>query len=134
MKGTVLPIGGPKGSGIAMMMDIFGGLLTGASFAGNVKDQYKVSEKNQGVGHWFMVFKPDMFLETDEYYDRMEYLLKTIRESEKAEGVERIYTPGEIEFIKEKENREKGVVFTNSEIQQLHKLADELGCKARLVN
>ncbi|KAF2103190.1 putative malate/L-lactate dehydrogenase [Rhizodiscina lignyota] len=133
--GVVLPIGGPKGSGIAMMMDIFGGLLTGASFAGNVQDQYKVLDKKHGVGHWFMVFKPDMFLDSmDEYYDRMETLMKTVRESEKAAGVDRIYTPGEIEFIKEKENREKGVAFTKGEIDALHKTAAEWGCDAKLVS
>ena len=68
VKGTVLPIGGPKGSGLAMMMDIFGGVLTGASLGGEVHDQYKVLDKPQGVGHWFMVFKPDMFLDSMEEY------------------------------------------------------------------
>lgn len=38
LKGVMLPIGGPKGSGLAVMMDIFGGLLTGSSFAGDVND------------------------------------------------------------------------------------------------
>ena len=33
VKGVVLPIGGPKGSGIAMALDIFSGLITGAGFA-----------------------------------------------------------------------------------------------------
>lgn len=133
MGGVVLPIGGPKGSGLAMMMDIFGGLLTGSHFAGNVNDAYKVLDKPQGVGHWFMVFKPDAFLDSmDEYYDRMEIEMKAIRESEKAAGVDRIFTPGEIEFMKEKENRERGVAFTIGEIENLNKTAQEWGCSARL--
>src|SRR5918998_2573073 len=41
LQGVVLPIGGPKGSGIAMLMDIFGGVISGASFGGDVGDQYK---------------------------------------------------------------------------------------------
>ena len=40
--GVVLPIGGYKGSGLSMLMDIFGGVISGAAFAGMVADQYKV--------------------------------------------------------------------------------------------
>ena len=47
LKGVVSPIGGPKGSGIAMMMNIFGGLLTGSASAGDVKDQFSDFENPQ---------------------------------------------------------------------------------------
>ncbi|QKX57309.1 uncharacterized protein TRUGW13939_04421 [Talaromyces rugulosus] len=133
MGGVVLPIGGPKGSGLAMMMDVFGGLLTGASFAGNVNDAYKVLDRPQGVGHWIFVFKPDAFLDSmDEYYDRMEIELKTVRDSAKAAGVDRIYTSGEIEILREKDLRSKGVSFTASEVEVLNKTAEEWGCSTRL--
>src|SRR5262245_11827085 len=39
--GVVLPIGGYKGSGLSMLMDILGGLISGAGYAGQVADQYK---------------------------------------------------------------------------------------------
>ena len=68
LRGVVLPIGGPKGSGIAMMLDIFGGLLTGSAYSGDVRDQYQDFENPQGVGHWFMVFRPEMFLDSKEQY------------------------------------------------------------------
>ena len=51
LKGVVLPIGGPKGSGLVMMMDIFGGVLSGAAFAGGVNDQYKNLDEPQNVSH-----------------------------------------------------------------------------------
>lgn len=134
LEGVVLPIGGAKGSGLAMMMDIFGGLLTGASFAGGVNDQYKYLDKPQGVGHWFLVFKPEIFLDSkEEYLKRMDTLLDTVRNSEKAAGVERIYTPGEIEEIKFCVRREQGLEFTLSEIDALHDLAIEWGSTERLV-
>jgi LDH2 family malate/lactate/ureidoglycolate dehydrogenase len=130
---VVLPIGGPKGSGLAMMMDIFGGLLTGASFAGEVRDQYKVADRPQGVGHWFMVFKPDLFLDSvDEYRDRMDVLLQRVRESELAAGVQRIYTPGEIEEEAQKKREKQGIAFTRGEVDALHALADEWGSTERL--
>ncbi len=133
LKGVVLPIGGPKGSGLAMLMDIFGGLLTGSSFAGDVNDQYKELNKTQGLGHWFMVFKPEMFLDSKEEYEgRMDRLLARVRGSEKAVGVERIYTPGEIEWEKGERQGKEGILFTRSEVRALHELAAEWGCDAKL--
>jgi LDH2 family malate/lactate/ureidoglycolate dehydrogenase len=51
---VVLPIGDFKGSGISMLMDIFGGVLSGAAFAGEVGDQYKAFDRPQNVGHFFL--------------------------------------------------------------------------------
>lgn len=133
LKGVVLPIGGPKGSGLAMMMDIFGGLLTGSSFGGRVNDQYKDVDKTQGVGHWFMVFQPDVFLDSrDEYVKRVDTLMSDVRNSEKAAGIERIYTPGEIEDLKADEQRLKGLRFTHSEIETLNHAAAEWKTNVRL--
>jgi LDH2 family malate/lactate/ureidoglycolate dehydrogenase len=72
--GVVLPMGGPKGSGLAMMMDIFGGVMSGSAFAGDVNDQYKVMDKPQNVGHWFLVFRPEVFLDggVAEFKQRMD--------------------------------------------------------------
>ena len=134
LKGVVLPIGGPKGSGLAMMMDIFGGVLTGASFGGDVNDQYKNLTEPQGVGHWFMVFRPDVFLESkQEYKDRIDTLFERVRDSEKAAGVAQIFTPGEIEDIKANNHREGGISLTSGEIETLHDLAKSLGSDVRLM-
>lgn len=109
-------------------MDIFGGVLTGSSFAGDVHDQYKELDKPQGLGHWFMVFRPEMFLESkEEYLKRMDTLLERVRNSEKADGVERVYTPGEIEWEKAEEQRRDGILLTRQEVQALNELAVEWG-------
>lgn len=134
LAGTVLPIGGPKGSGIAMMMDIFGGLLTGSAYGGDVKDQFSDFENPQRVGHWFMVFRPDMFLDSEEQYrERMEVLVERVRASDKAAGVERIFIPGEIEAEKELAQKTGGIPYTRGEVDALHQLADQVGSDARLV-
>src|SRR2546430_6279901 len=56
----------PKGSGLAMLMDIFGGVLSGAAFAGDVTDQYKVFDRPQNVGHFFLAMRPDLFVSRSE--------------------------------------------------------------------
>src|SRR5689334_15778718 len=60
--GVVLPIGGYKGSGLSMLMDIMSGVISGAGFAGGVADQYKVYDRPQDVGHFFLAMKPILFV------------------------------------------------------------------------
>jgi LDH2 family malate/lactate/ureidoglycolate dehydrogenase len=65
-----------------MMMDIFGRMLTGAAFAGGVHDQYKVLDQSQGVGHFVTVFRPEIFLDSqEEYVQRMDALMDNVRSS-----------------------------------------------------
>ncbi|KAH8169324.1 malate/L-lactate dehydrogenase domain-containing protein [Sarocladium implicatum] len=129
LKGVVLPMGGPKGSGLAMMMDIFGGIMSGSAFAGDVNDQYKVMDKPQNVGHWFLVFKPELFLDggMEEFRERMDTLAARVKGCRKAKGVNRIYFSGEIEAEMEEMRRREGIPYTQSEVDALHELAREAG-------
>ncbi|KAF9776503.1 hypothetical protein IL306_005286 [Fusarium sp. DS 682] len=134
LKGVVLPMGGPKGSGLAMMMDIFGGVMSGSAFAGDVNDQYKVMDKPQNVGHWFLVFRPELFLDGGmaEFRTRMDTLLARVKDCKKAKNVDRIYVSGEMEAEMETKRRREGIPYTQSEVDALHDLAAESGLDARL--
>ena len=55
LKGVQLPIAGFKGSGLAWMVDIVSGVLTGANHAGKVKDPFDDFTGPQNVGHLFLV-------------------------------------------------------------------------------
>jgi LDH2 family malate/lactate/ureidoglycolate dehydrogenase len=133
LNGTVLPIGGPKGSGIAMLMDVMGGVLSGAAFAGGVCDMNKPGSDPQNVGHWFLVFRPEIFVDSKEaYVERMETLMSTVRQCHTMEGVDRIYVSGEIEAEKEEHNRAHGIPYTSGEIDTLHSLAEAVGSRSRL--
>ena len=58
LRGVQLPIAGFRGSGLAWMVDIMSGVLTGASHAGKVKDPFDNFTGPQNVGHLFLVLKP----------------------------------------------------------------------------
>ena len=132
--GVVLPIGGPKGSGLAMMMDIFAGVMSGSAFAGGVNDQYKEMVKPQDVGHWFLAFRPDVFVDggMEEFKQRMDVLVEAVRGCKKAQGCERIYVGGEVEAEIERRRRSEGIPLTQGEIESLHKLAHESSVCERL--
>src|SRR5215468_9983591 len=83
--GVVLPIGGYKGSGLSMLMDVLGGVFSGAGFGGAVADQYKVYDRPQDVGHFFLVMRADLFMPQAEFGNRMDTLMQRVRDCPKAE-------------------------------------------------
>ncbi|RSL54578.1 hypothetical protein CEP51_014693 [Fusarium floridanum] len=120
--GVMLPMGGPKGSALSIMMDVFSGVLSGSAFAGHVTNPYDPS-KPADVGHFLVAIKPDLFMSLDEFRERMQYLYERVVGSEKAAGVERIYFPGEIEQLAQKEREEKGIPLVQAEIDALNEEA-----------
>jgi LDH2 family malate/lactate/ureidoglycolate dehydrogenase len=123
----VLPIGGYKGSGLSMLMDILGGLISGAGFAGGVADQYKVYDRPQDVGHFFLALKPDLFIPQADYRARMDTLIERVRACPKAEGFDEILIPGEPEARLEAEHRRSGIPYAPSEVATLQSEAARAG-------
>jgi len=117
--GVVLPIGGYKGSGLSMLMDILGGVISGAGFAGGVADQYKVYDRPQNVGHFFLALKPDLFIPEADYRARMDTLFERVRACPRAEGFDEILVPGEPEARLEAEHRRGGIPYAPSEVATL---------------
>jgi LDH2 family malate/lactate/ureidoglycolate dehydrogenase len=125
--GVVLPIGTYKGSGISMMMDVFGGVLTGAAFAGMVGDQYKAFDRPQDVGHFFLAMRPNLFVSEDEFRDRMDTLVRRVRTVPKAEGFSEILIPGEPEARLEAQHRKSGIPYSPADIAPLNAEAAKAG-------
>lgn len=133
LKGVILPTGGAKGAGLAGMIDIFSGLLTGSFFGGAVRSILAEPDKAPGTGHWFMIFRPEMFLDSkEEYLQRMDTLVEKIRGSESAHGVEQIFVPGERPTRVQREREESGIPMRRGEIDVLNEAAVDLGLHDRL--
>lgn len=120
--GVMLPMGGPKGSALAVMMDVFSGVLSGSAFAGHVTNPYDPS-RPADVGHFLVAIKPDLFMSLGEFRERMQYLYGRIVGSDKAVGIERIYFPGEIEVLTQMEREKSGIPLVQAEIDALNEEA-----------
>ncbi|WWC93839.1 hypothetical protein V866_000675 [Kwoniella sp. B9012] len=131
LEGVMLPMGGPKGSALAIFMDVFSGVLSGSAFAGEVVGPYDPSAPSN-VGHFIMAIKPDLFMPLEDFKKRMTYLYNKVTNCNKMDGTERIYFPGELEILQEKTRKEKGIPWTQSEIDSLNAEADLVGAQ-RLV-
>ena len=127
LKGVVLPIAGPKGSGLSMLMEIFGGVISGAAYAGDVRDQYKTFDRPQNVGHFFFAMKPDLFVSKREYRARMDTLVERVRACARAEGFDEILMPGEGGSREEEGRRGRGIPYGTGEVEALQAEAERAG-------
>lgn len=126
-EGVVLPVGGVKGSGLSLMMEILAGVVSGARFGGDVRNQYFDFETPQDVGHCFMAIRPDLFLSMDAYGARMGELVERAKGCDKAEGVEEILMPGEPEFRNAARRRAEGIPLDAQELKELLAVATQCG-------
>lgn len=126
LQGVMLPMGGPKGSALAIMMDVFSGVLSGSAFAGGVTGPYDMSRPGD-VGHFIVAVRPDLFMGLDEFKERMDTLYRRVVGAEKMHGVDRIYFPGEIEQLCEEERLRDGIPYVQDEIDALNAEAERVG-------
>lgn len=126
LQGVMLPMGGPKGSGLAVMMDVFSGVLSGSAFAGGVTGPYDPS-RAADVGHFILVLRPDLFMTLDEFKARMDTLYQKVVGSRRMDGCDRIYYPGEIELLCQQAREKEGIPFVQAEVDALNKEADAVG-------
>ena len=107
LEGVQLPIAGFRGSGLAWMVDILSGVLTGGNHAGKVKDPFDDFSGPQNIGHLFITFKTNLFV--NNYNSRIKDNIKRIKRLPKIKGVKNIMYPGENKFKSFKTNKKKDI-------------------------
>ena len=118
--GLQLPIAGFKGSGLAWMIDILSGVITGANHGGKVKDPFDDFSGPQNIGHLFIVFKPNLFVKN--YLIRIKENLKRVKKLPKIKGIKRIYYPGENKSERFKINLKKNIHIPQNILSEINKL------------
>ncbi len=107
LQGVQLPIAGFRGSGLAWMVDILSGVLTGSNHAGRVKDPFDNFSGPQNIGHLFITFKTNLFVKN--FNSRIKENIKIIKKLPKIRGVKKIMYPGENKYIRYKMNSKKEI-------------------------
>ena len=121
LEGVQLPIAGFRGSGLAWMVDILSGVLTGGNHAGRVKDPFTDFSGPQNIGHLFFVIKPNLFV-GNTFNKRIKDNIKTIKKLPKIKGVKEILYPGQNKFNRFKKNIRKEIVISKNVLKDLNKL------------
>lgn len=97
LRGMMLPIGGHKGYGLAVGMDILAGVLTGALFGTDPRSMLQQMDLPQGNGHFFLAIDPGRFMARSEFRARMDTLLDELLSTPAADPERPVRYPGHSE-------------------------------------
>jgi len=120
LAGVQLPIAGFRGSGLAWMVDILSGVLTGGNHGGKVKDPFDDFSGPQNIGHLFIAIKPNLFI--GNYNERIKENIKRIKRLPKIKGVKEILYPGQNKHRRYKKNLNKKINIPTNIAKDLKKL------------
>ena len=120
LKGVQLPLASFRGSGLAWMVDILSGVLTGSNHSGKVKDPFDDFTGPQNIGHLIITFKSNLF--TKNFKNRIKENIKTIKKLPKVKGIKKILYPGENKFYRYKKNFKKNIVIKNNIKKEIKEL------------
>ncbi len=122
LKGVQLPIASFRGSGLAWMVDILSGVLTGGNHAGRVKDPFDDFSGPQNIGHLFITFKTNLFV--NNYSARIKDNIKTIKKLPKIKGIKEIMYPGQNKYKRFKMNSKKEIKISKIIKKDLENLSN----------
>ena len=126
--GWILPIGGYKGFGITTALEILTGILTGGPFGTEVGNLFTgPPEESQGLGHFVMALNIESFMPVEEFKQRMDRMIRMMKESKLQPGVKEIIIPGEPEFRKEKDRLVNGIPLSVQVISNITAFAEQIG-------
>lgn len=131
IKGILLPMGGAKGSAIAMAIDLVAGLISGSKYAPDVRAIH-YPEGEAGIGCGMIVLDIAHFMDLEEYTKRMSSYLDRVRTMRRASGFEEILLPGEAKQRKERRSIRDGVEVPREEVDGINLALTELGLPLRL--
>jgi LDH2 family malate/lactate/ureidoglycolate dehydrogenase len=125
LKGLLAPIGGYKGVGLSVIMDLICGALNKNVFS-NTIERIDNTDKTQGTGHFFMAINVAFFLDINEFKNIVKEYTERFKAVRKREGFDEVFMPGEIEWRMEQKFRVNGIPMSSKEVAELNSLAQSL--------
>lgn len=123
----LLPLGGPKGYALALMVEVLAGVLTGAGITHRVGRMYDEWDRPQDVGHLVVAVNPDRFVGIPAFLERMATLWSEIKATPPAPGFSEVLLPGERERRLRDERLAQGVPLDEATVHALKALGQRYG-------
>jgi LDH2 family malate/lactate/ureidoglycolate dehydrogenase len=127
--GLLLPIGGHKGSGLALALGLLAGTLNGAAFGRDVVDFNADDESACDTGHFIIALDVSRFIPIATFKSEIDRQLRDLKVSKVLPGFDAIRLPGEQRRTRRAERAAQGVPVFPEVIEQLDKVAAELMIK-----
>jgi LDH2 family malate/lactate/ureidoglycolate dehydrogenase len=125
LKGSLAPIGGPKGAGLSLVIDLLCGVLTGTALTGEVRNITDVSGPSL-TGHIFMALDISKFIGESTFLANVDHVIENIKGLPSADGGP-IYLPGEIESNLATLRQAEGIPLARDVVDELARLGERYG-------
>jgi ureidoglycolate dehydrogenase (NAD+) len=127
LDGFLLPIGGYKGYGLALVVDLFAGLLSGAAYLTHVKSWSDEPEAAQDLGHFFILIDAARLGPAEWLAQRMADFASILHETPPTDPARPVLLPGEIEQDHMERQRRDGIDIEPAVLERLEALAARAG-------
>lgn len=126
-EGFLLPVGGYKGYGLALVFGLLAGTLNGAAMGRDVIDFNADDSTATNTGQAIVAIDPAAFGEVTDFKRRVDVVVRDLRASSRMPGVERIWLPGEQSHARREAAAREGIAIAPGLRQSLDRVADDLG-------
>ena len=124
--GTVLTMAGHKGYALALMVELFSSVLSGAAIGSEIGSMYKDLDRKQDVGHFFCLFNIAAFIDPKEFIERIDQTIDRIKACQKRPGVKEILVPGERSAANMRRHGIEGIPVTKETLRELQQWCTRL--------
>ncbi|OEL01239.1 ureidoglycolate dehydrogenase [Staphylococcus succinus] len=111
---ALLPVAGPKGYGLMMMVDILAGSLLGLPFGKHVTSMYEDLSQYRRLGQFHIVINPAYFGDEAQFLRQVSDMVDELHDIEPAKAFDQVYYPGEIQEEVKKNYAESGIPVARS--------------------
>jgi LDH2 family malate/lactate/ureidoglycolate dehydrogenase len=123
LDGFLLPFGGYKGYGLALIVDLLAGVLSGASYLTHVNSWLDDPGKPGNLGHFFVLVDTRVLGSTEWLAQRMADFDAIVHGTKRADPAVAVRLPGEIELERLERHRREGVAMDAALVARLEALA-----------
>lgn len=120
------PAAGPKGSGMAMVIDIFSSLFPGTAFGPHIVQMYGEMDKQRNLGHFISAWDISAFVPLASFMERIDTMIEELHALTPADGFDSVLFPGEIEAIRMKQRVMSGIPIEDGLYNELEELGGRL--------
>ncbi len=126
LRGLLMPLGGYKGSGLGMMVEVLCAVLSGGSMSKDVGGLH-ITQRPMNTSQTFLAIDVGRLLPLSEFQARMEHLVRTVKSTPVAPGYEEILVAGDPEWRAEASRLREGIPVEKGLWDKLTSLARDLG-------
>ncbi len=129
-EGFLIPIGGPKGYGLALVFGLLAGTLKGADFGKEVVDFNADSRSTTNTGHFIVALSIEAFMDVETFKRNVDGVIRSIHASPTLPGVDAVRVPGERSRRIRVERERSGIPLHPELAQKLDGLARDLATES----